>query len=208
MNQANEKDLNKKKSIVKTIKGKRGIIYTIACSLSIVLSIVFSSIMIGRGQSPRTLAFSQIGNENQALFILWGITTSLAVYLNLKLLRRRLKYNNKAFEILLAIGCSMAIVTTCVVGSETVRRVIHIGSAMAFGLLCVACVVWLMVIKYWRKNKKATTIYLTAIALSALILIFSTISVGWFTAYTQILITNVSLIIMFFSNFVEKWTVE
>jgi len=185
---------------------KRVLVKSILCGVFIVTSIVMSIVMISRGDNPTTDPFSAIGEQNRVLFLLWGVFTALAVYLNLRLLATRLNFKNKWFEIPLAIGCSSGIVTTVIVGAATWQRVIHVSSAMVFGVLCVACVVWMLIVKFMRKKKKRVFVpYVTAIFIVAVIFIFASAQTGWFTASTQMLLANVCLIIMFCSNFFEKW---
>ena len=171
----------------------------------IIASIVISMIMVRRGENPQTDPFSAIGAENRILFIFWGSTTGAAVYLNLRLLATRLNVQSKIFQIVLAVGCSMAIVTSIVLGMDTLRRVIHVGSAMIFGIVCVLCLLFLMIVKLKRKNKRLSATYITAMAIAGLIFILTSIYVGWFTAFTQIILSNVCLVAMFCSNFIEKW---
>ncbi|MCL2755484.1 MAG: hypothetical protein FWE45_00310 [Firmicutes bacterium] len=176
------------------------------CGAAIVTSIVLSFIMLSRGENPTTDPFSAIGEQNRVLFLLWGIFTALAVYFNLRLLASRCNFKNKLFEIPLTIGCLMGILTTIIVGMETWQRIIHVGSAMLFGVLCVICVVWILIVKFMRKKKKRVFVpYVTALFIVAVIFIFASAQMGWFTALTQILLANVCLIIMFCSNFFEKW---
>ncbi|MCL2570093.1 MAG: hypothetical protein FWE16_02700 [Firmicutes bacterium] len=185
---------------------KRVVFKSILCGASVIVSIIMSFILISRGDYPTRDPLSAIGEQNHALFILWGIFTGLAVYFNLKLLASRLNFKSRLFEIALIIGCSMSIVTVTIVGLETWRRIIHISSAMSFGVICVLCVITLVIVKLrCKKNRKTSITYLTAIALSAVIFIFTSINIGWFTAMTQVLVATVCLIIMFCSNFIEKW---
>jgi hypothetical protein len=177
-------------------------------AVCIIISIVFSMLMLTRGEDPHLNTFSSIGEANRVLFAFWGVATAAAVYLNLQLLATRLKIKHRLFQILLAIGCSMAVVTVAVVGDDTTRRVIHVGSALIFGVTCVLALLFLMIIKAKQKSKRSSVPYITAMAIVGVIFIWTSIYVGWFTAHTQVLLTNMCLIVMFCSNFFEKWQID
>ena len=175
---------------------------------AVVVSVALSIIMISLSDSPGTDPFSAVGENNRILFFAWGFSTGLAVYMNLRLLARRLQVKSKFFEIALAIGCSMALVTTSIVGMQTLMRIIHVSSAAIFGLVCTMCVLAILIIKLKKKGKQTSVPYITALAIAGIVFIIATIYAGWFTAYTQILLANVCLVTMFCSNYIEKWTVE
>ena len=159
--------------------------------------------MIRLGDNPATATFSSIGDQNRALFFVWGITTGLATLLNIRLLASRLNFKNRIFDWVSSTGCAMALVTVTVLGYDPVNRTIHIISAAIFGITCVACLLLLMIIKLIKRSKTAVP-YITAMALAGVIFIFTSIYIGWFTALTQILLANVCLVVMFSSNFIEK----
>ena len=188
-----------------TIQNTRFIANNFLCGACIIGSIVLSMIMVQLGENPTTDPFSAIGKQNRLLFIFWGATTAAAVYFNLCLLATRLNVRSNAFEIILAVGCSMGILTTLVIGLEPLRRVIHVGSAMIFGVTCVLCLLYLMIVKLRQKRKRTTVPYLTAMLIAGMLFILTTIYYGWFTAFTQILLSNVCLVAMFGSNIFEKW---
>lgn len=170
---------------------------------------IISFEMLNRSHDPGTQAFSSIGLANRALFIIWGFFTGLAIYLNMRLLARRLNFKSKWFEVLLIIGCLMIMVTTSIVGSSGEiwdwERIVHLLSALIFGAICISLVITLMIVKIRRKNKKSSVTYLTAILLAFAIFAMSTLYIGWFTANAQILLINVCLVTMFCSNFIERW---
>lgn len=178
------------------------------CALSIILSVIMSGVMLSRGDNLVTAPFSEIGEQNRALFVIWGATTAAALFYNLRLLASRLSFHGRAFNVIAFVGCGMVIVTSSVVGLEPVRRIIHITSAALFGGITALCILFLLIVKFkLKKNRKRTATYIFLLAIAAVIFIFATISAGWFTASTQMLIINVALVTMFFSNFVEKWTI-
>jgi len=185
-------------------KGKWSVIKTLLCGASVITSIVISVIMISLGENPQTDALSRIGYVNRGLFFVWGVTTGLAVYLNLKILSKRLQFKSKIFDIALILGCSMSIVAVTVMGYSPANRAIHIISSGIFGVVCVACVLTLMIVKAIKKNKRTSVPYITAMALAGVIFIFTSAQVGWFTASTQVLLANVCLTAMFCSNFIER----
>jgi len=148
---------------------------------------------------------SKIGYADRILFALWGVATGFAVYLSLKMLASRLRFKNRIFEVLLAVGCIMTIVTVSVMGYGRIERPIHVASAMGFGIFNIICVMWLLILKMIRKNKRTTAIYITLIMICAVIFIFTSAQMGWFTAFTQVLVINVCLAITFTSNFIERW---
>ncbi|MCL2846498.1 MAG: hypothetical protein FWE38_02290 [Firmicutes bacterium] len=195
---------------------KRVIVHKIACGVTIAVSIILSITMLvtadtnlttGEPINIRTDAFSVIGFANREMFFIWGVATGLAVFLNLRLLAVRLGLVHRWFTALLAFGCSMTLVTVSVMGYDSIARPIHVGSAALFGF-CTAISLIIILVKKLKKNKRITSMYLTIFAMTAVIFVFTTIYVGWLTALTQILLTNISLVIMFASNFMEKWPAE
>jgi len=180
----------------------------IMCGGFVIGAITISIIMLAVGYSPRTRALSAIGEDYRWLFFAWGVCTASATYLNLKLLATRLQVKNRIFDIFLLVGCSMGIVTVLILGMDPIIRAIHVSSAMLFGVITALCLVFLLFIKVRRKNKRTSLPYITAIALAAVIFAFTSIQVGWFTALTQVLLANICLIIMFISNFLERWPAE
>jgi len=184
-------------------------IFLFTCLASSIVSIALSGVMVSLGENPNIDALSRIGEENHALFILWGVFTAVAIYMNYLLLAHRLDITNKFFYAVLTIGCSMVIVSSSVIGEHIALRVIHVTASGLFGLLCAVCLVILLIVKIrCNYNKKRTAMYLTLMAVAGLLLVVTTIYVGWFTAYTQVLIINLCLVTMFLSNFVEKWSLE
>jgi len=179
----------------------------IFCVVSVTVSILLSVILLF-GNDPGTRALSALGSENRLLFFLWGIFTGAATYFNLSLLASRLKYKNRLFEIILAVGCSLILLTVTVLGMEPLYRAIHVGSAMSFGVTTVLCLVWLLTVKLVRQDKRTTVPYLAALVIVAIIFIATSIQVGWFTALTQVLLADVCLAVMFCSNFLENWSLQ
>ena len=179
------------------------------CGACIVASIVLSMVLlsVGHRQGFDVIAgtFSSIGTANHLLFIFWGIVTGLAVYLNLSLLALRLGIKNIWFYVLLVIGCAGSIVTVSFVGWDPTIRAIHIVSAAVFGFFSTLCLLYILVIKMMQKGKRTTLPYLTAIIIIGVIFIYTSVQIGWFTALTQVLLSNVCLVAMFCSNFFEKW---
>jgi len=185
-------------------------VYIAIALISLISSIVLSMIMLRTSERPTlTATFSSMGARNRPLFFFWGVSTSIAVYMNIKLLAKRLQFKNKFFEIVLIVGCANALITASVIGQDTARSVIHNVSAMVFGFFCLFCLLVLMVYKFRCKiNRKRTATYITAISLCAVAVAFMFQWVGNFTAFTQTTIINVGLITMFLSNFVEKWSLQ
>jgi len=178
----------------------------LACGILIAASITLSMILMLTGDyAVERYPLSKIGYANRGIFALWGIATGMAVYLNMKLLASRLQFKNRIFESLLVVGCLMTLVTVTIMGYGRIERPIHVASAMGFGIFNIVCVMWLMILKARRKNKSLTAVYITLIMICAVIFIFTSAQMGWFTALTQVLVINVCLVIMFISNFIERW---
>jgi len=173
----------------------------IACGILIATSIALSFILMATGDyDVGRYPLSKIGYANRIVFALWGGATATAVYLNLKLLASRLELKNRFFEAMLAVGCLMTIITVLVMGYGRIERPIHVASAMGFGIFNIICVMWLMILKLMRKNRKTTAVYIALITICAVIFIFTSAQMGWFTAFTQVLVINVCLGITFTSN--------
>ncbi|MCL2587261.1 MAG: hypothetical protein FWE31_03405 [Firmicutes bacterium] len=182
-----------------------GLYKRIMCGVAVLASITISFVMVFISDTPTTIPLSAIGYQNRLLFFFWGVTTSSAVYFNLKLMARNLKFKSIIFDWVLIIGCSMAIVTVIVMGYHPVRRIIHVGSAGLFGVLTVMCVLALLIVKLRKKSKLSSIPYLTAVAVAGVIFIFASAQVGWFTALTQVILATACLVTMFATNFLEKW---
>ena len=182
------------------------------CGACIVASIVLSMILlsIGHRQGFDVVngTFSSIGTANHLLFIFWGIATGLAVYLNLSLLALRLGIINTWFYVALVIGCIGSLITVSFVGWDPTIRAIHIVSAAVFGLFSTLCLLYILIVKMKQKGKRTSLPYLTAIIIVGVIFIFTSVQVGWFTALTQVLLSNICLVAMFCSNFFESWSKE
>ena len=195
-----------KKILTKDQMNRRVVAKKLFCVVFLVISILLSTTMLAMAEGNLLeIAFSVIGDANQAMFIMWGVATAGAVYLNMKLLASRLQVKSKIFEVVLAVACLAAIPLVCITGYETWRRIVHVTSAMLFGILGIICVVFLFIMKLRRKSKKSAVPWLMAIFIVAVMFIYSTVQVGWFTAFTQILVINLCLIATFTSNFFEKW---
>ena len=184
-------------------------IKVIICATAVIASIALSVVMVNRSYDPRRQPFTGIGLRHPELFIIWGVATALAIFLNMRLLAKRLHVRNKAFDMTLALGCAMLIVTSCIVGPAPIwewRRITHMVSAVIFGLTCVTLIVVLMVVKLRRKGKKSSVTYLTAILLTLMFFVIATINVGQFPAYAQTMLINVCLVAVFCSNYIERWS--
>jgi hypothetical protein len=177
----------------------------IFCGVSVIVSVLLSVALLSGGKID-TKPFSALGLENQVLFFFWGIFTGAATFFNLTWLASRLGYQNRLFKVLLTVGCLIVLVTVTVMGYEPVNRIIHVGSAMVFGVTTVSCVLWILIVKLIRQDKKTTVPYLCALVLAGIVFIVTFIQTGWFTAFTQVLLADVCLAIMFCSNFLEKWS--
>jgi len=202
---------NEKKENMSPYKSQRiTVLNSVVCLIATITSVVLAIAMMQFSDvDTGTAPFSAIGEANRALFILWGVATAIALYTSMMILARRLKFKSRIFEIALAIGCSMVIVTSAVVGGAPAVQVIHRTSAGLFGLICAVCILVLFIVKMRKRQyRRRTATYITVLSFAGIIFLLTTIYVGWFTASTQILVINVALVTMFLSNFVEKWTIE
>ena len=181
--------------------------YNRLCAAGIVGSVLLSVILISLGDSPRKDALSVIGSANRELFFMWGTITGAATYFNLHRLAAKLEFKSKAFEWILAVGCSMILLTISILGYQTLNRIIHVGSALAFGLSTVGCLLWLIIVKcVKRKDIKVTATYICAMVFAAIIFIVTSIQVGWFTAVSQVLLANVCLAVIFSATHLENFS--
>jgi hypothetical protein len=170
--------------------------------LSVIISIAF---LFDGSADAATEPFSTIGGHNRVWFFIWGAATGAAVYINFTIFAKRLDIKSRIFHVALVIAAVAAVVTTAVVGVETWERVVHVSSAMVFGILSVVCILFLLIVKIIRKNKRTSIPYIAILALVGIVFIFVSAEVGWFTAITQVVFINVSLLILFISNFIERW---
>jgi len=176
----------------------------IFCAILIIVSVVLSTILLVETCTPQMKTFSYIGEQNRTLFFIWGVSTGAATFFNIRLLAKRLQFRNRIFDWILGFGCSMALVMVTVTGFEPLNYAVHMASAKFFGLIGGVCLLILMLIKFAKKNRIISMLYIIAMVSTFVVLVVVTLQTGHYTAPTQLLLTNVFLAVMFCSNFLEK----
>ena len=192
------------------------------CGTLIIASVTLSIILLVETCTPQMKTFSYIGEQNRALFFIWGISTGAATFFNLKLLAKRLQFKNRTFDWILGFGCSTALVMVTVTGFEPLNYAVHMASAKIFGIIGGVCLLILMLIRWRgrppvptttmartdvrasRKNKIISMLYIIVMIATFVVLVVATARAGHYTAPSQLLLTNVFLVVMFCSNFLEK----
>jgi len=182
------------------------VVQKVLCAISFILAITLSVWMVVLTDYPRTDTLSSTGEQNHALFIIWGVVSALAVYFNMRQFAINLKCHTKYFEISVVTSSIATIVCVSVIGWETWQRWVHIGAAMISGVLIVLNILYLLLIRFIRKDKTLTIMYFLAIATVGVAFLYRTISLGWFTALTQLLLINVILLAAVCSNLFERWS--
>jgi len=174
------------------------------CGTLIIASVALSIILLVETCTPQIKTFSYIGEQNRVLFFIWGISTGAATFFNLRLLAKRLQFKNRIFDWILGFGCSTALVMVTVTGFEPLNYAVHMASAKIFGIIGGVCLLILMLVKFVKKNKIISMLYIVAMVSTFVVLVVATARAGHYTAPSQLLLTNVFLAVMFCSNFLEK----
>ena len=172
---------------------------SIVCLASAILAIAFSIWgLIATSLSFTEVSLSAMGYEMGTWFILWGITTGIAIFLNLQFLASKLgmrRHLYRAFIGLIAICAIAGIIFGSIVDLEpSPTRTVHIVASMIFGITSAIAMLFILIYKLAiRKGIRFTIGYLVALLL-----------VGVFTGFSQIIMTSVALLIMLSANFVEQ----
>ena len=185
-----------KPTIIKVLRSKW--LCLVLLSISLTLSLIAIG-FLGKSIANRTL--SSFGREHRAWFILWGVFTSLSVLSNMLMFQRDFNLHKRLLGIITVFGSMSVIITSLVVGEDTLQKVIHYTSVITFGLLCFLGIAYSYFIT--RKQKKSLNIILIVMTASAVadIVYFS---ICGLTALCELLLLFVCQFCIFFSNFIIK----
>lgn len=154
--------------------------------------------------NPTTITMSSIGRANPTWFILWGITTAFAVYLNFKLFAEKLGIRSRLFDWTLMIASAGMIAQALINGTSPWEGFVHMMTAATFGVLGTILLGTMLIVK--QKKHGYTIPHFVLLAISAACLVVTFFMMG-FVALFQVQLIIVALIIVFAINFVENWAI-
>jgi len=163
--------------------------------------------------NPFKTTLTEIGMNNQPLYIVWGVMTGAAVWLNTRIMSRRLGVNNKLINVLLGIGCVSIVLSVLVykgnafemrfLNGDTLSH-FHRTFAVIFGVLCafsVLATLWAASGK--KRDRLPCRIAVVILLLVCIIDVVSIIFCG-LTLFCELFALLFFQIVMFFFNFVLK----
>lgn len=169
-----------------------------------IMSVVLSLIHFYE-HNPAERTMSSIGRENSLWFLVWGMFTGSAIYLNLKLLAKRLDFRYRWFGFLVVFAVINVLLTTIVNGTSRWEANFHWATAMMFGVTSAVCVFILLGVK--RTRKRCRMPYLTIVTLAAVVTVIPIPIIG-LSAMSQLVMLNACLAVLFYTNFIERWPFE
>lgn len=103
--------------------------------------------------NPLQYSLSEIGRHNTALFVVWCVSSGLALLLNVNRMYDRINYKGKTGRILLYIGLFFLVLTFANMSKATVWYWLHVSTAILFSVLCFASIA-LGLLYMFKKDKK------------------------------------------------------
>lgn len=143
----------------------------ILCLVAWVVGVVYITVY-GFLKNPIEYTASMIGLDYPVAFIFWGILSSIALFLNIRLMYRRYRIRNRIGYICMALG-SVCIMTTVFIPSTEemgLQLIAHWGTALLFAVFFAAAII-LFLILLARKKDRASLITLIAFALILILML-------------------------------------
>jgi len=169
--------------------------------VSMIISLIFCM-----NSSIIEITLSDVAYEYRVWFFVWGVFTSLGIYINSRIMAEKLEFINKWFDILLFISSVSLLIVVSILGEPIWMKVIHKTFSIVFGVLGFTCVMWLFIIHHQKllKTNSFTKIpYLTILTGAAIIDIVSIFQYG-LTIFCELFIIIVCEIMILTLLYVEK----
>lgn len=176
----------------------------LVCFASMLIAMIYGMYYLDI-RNPLEFSLSEIGRFNHALFIVWSLTSGLALLLNIPRFYKRIGYSSKTGKGLLYGGLAALVLTFLNMSRDPVLYWIHVATALVFALLSfVSVAMGLIFISKKDKRYRIITIIFFSLIL---------IDVVFLAIYKQMALYEfipliLCFVVLFFTNFTDSFKVE
>ncbi len=177
----------------------------IVCMGAMLISLMYGMYYLDI-RNPLEYSLSEIGRYNYGLFLVWSITSGLAIYLNVHRLYERIGFNSKWGKSLLYLGLFFLVLTFSNMAKEPVILYwIHVATAILFAVLSFASIA-LGLLYMFKKDKRYRI--LTIIFFSLILVDIVLLAIFTQMALYEFIPLMLGYVVMFFTNFTDAFKVK
>ncbi|NCA66536.1 MAG: hypothetical protein EOM87_00580 [Clostridia bacterium] len=177
----------------------------LVCAVAMLVALMYGMFYLDI-KNPLQFSLSEIGRYNYPLFLVWSITSGLAIFLNVNRLYDRIGFKSKQGNWLLYSGMFFLVLTFCNMSKDPIIFYwIHVATAILFAVLSFGSIA-LGLIHMFNKNiryKILTIIFFSLVFIDIILLaIFKQM------ALYEFIPLMLGYVVMFFTNFTESFKVN
>lgn len=173
------------------------------------LTVMLAALMYGMYYmdilNPLQYSLSEIGRHNTALFVVWCVSSGLAILLNVNRMYDRIGYTAKAGRVLLYIGLFFLVLTFANMSKVPVWYWLHVSTAILFSVLCFASIA-LGLVYMFKKDKKYRLLAIIFFALCFVDIVL--LAVFKQMALYEFIPLMLGYIVMFLINFTKTFEIN